>query len=313
MFMLRNTQRAAKRGYAVAASAVSLEVNADTGAAVHYARQLGQGGRRRGAGRRELDPGEYRRDGRILSDAAGMAVLADADQRDDDGVEGELSPAATLIEHEAEAVIEAIEPSRPSPPTPTPRPHRACCGFPSRQGGCLRRRSALARRRRSWGVEVDRAFSTRSIRLLPAAVRYERDRIDAWDRNHLVVLSERRSAVSCCRRPIIAGEQVDRNIERRGTRALPSGLLRCVARRAESGGAAGAGARGLNLSETKSRDVCAAPTLPVWPGPPAAAVGRVSVSAICAATAGCARTPSTMIAAGKTVDRAAGSELSNND
>ena len=61
--------------------------------------------------------------------------------------------------------------------------------------------------------------------------------------------------------------QVDGNIERRDSRALPSGLLRCVAYRAGSGGAAGAGARGLNLSEAKGRDVCAAPTLPVWPGP----------------------------------------------
>ena len=61
--------------------------------------------------------------------------------------------------------------------------------------------------------------------------------------------------------------QVDGNIERRDSRALPSGLLRCVARRAGSGGAAGAGARGLNLSEAKGRDVCAVPTLPVWPGP----------------------------------------------
>ena len=39
--------------------------------------------------------------------------------------------------------------------------------------------------------------------------------------------------------------QVDGNIERRGSRALPSGLLRCVARRAGSGGAAGAGARAM--------------------------------------------------------------------
>jgi hypothetical protein len=39
-----------------------------------------------------------------------------------------------------------------------------------------------------------------------------------------------------------------------------------MARRAGSGGAAGAGAQRLNLSEAKGRDVSAVPTLPVWPG-----------------------------------------------
>ena len=95
--------------------------------------------------------------------------------------------------------------------------------------------------------------------------------------------------------------QVDGNIERRDSRALPSGLLRCVARRAGSGGAAGAGARGLNLSEAKSCDVGAAPTLPVWPGSPPAAGGS------------CVSTPSTMIAAGKTIDLEAGPEPWNKD
>jgi hypothetical protein len=36
---------------------------------------------------------------------------------------------------------------------------------------------------------------------------------------------------------------------------------------ARSRGATGAGARGLNLPEAKGRNECAAPTLPVWPGP----------------------------------------------
>ncbi len=67
---------------------------------------------------RELGPGEYRRDGRIFQTPR---YGVGGDQRDDDGVvDGELSPSATLIEHEAEAVIEAIEPEPPSPPTPTP-------------------------------------------------------------------------------------------------------------------------------------------------------------------------------------------------
>ena len=55
MFMLRNTHRAAKRGYAVAASAASLEVNLPTGAAASLRRHLG---RRHEEPDRELDPGD---------------------------------------------------------------------------------------------------------------------------------------------------------------------------------------------------------------------------------------------------------------
>ena len=72
--------------------------------------------------------------------------------------------------------------------------------------------SALARRRRSWGVEVDDFFDevdqffdqVDPARL--AAVRYERDRIDKWIRDHLVVNP---NVVGCqrCRRPIIAGDR----------------------------------------------------------------------------------------------------------
>ena len=117
MFMLRNVQRAAKRGYAVAASAVSLEVNAEPARPVHYVVSWGKPDDDEEPDR-ELDPGEYRRDGRIFQTPR---YGVGGDQRDDDGVvDGELSPSATLIEHEAEAVIEAIEPEPPSPPTPTP-------------------------------------------------------------------------------------------------------------------------------------------------------------------------------------------------
>ena len=44
--------------------------------------------------------------------------------------------------------------------------------------------------------------------------------------------------------------------------------------------------------------------------PPAAAVGRASVRAICAAAGSCASTPSTTIAPGKLIDRQASSEPS---
>jgi hypothetical protein len=65
MFMLRNMQRAAKRGYAVAASAVSLEVNAEPARPVHYVVSWGKPDDDEESDR-ELDPGEYRRDGRIF-------------------------------------------------------------------------------------------------------------------------------------------------------------------------------------------------------------------------------------------------------
>ena len=117
MFMLRNVQRAAMRGYAVAASAVNLEVNAEPARPVHYVFSWGKPDDDEEPDR-ELDPGEYRRDGRIFQTPR---YGVGGDQRDDDGVvDGELSPSATLIEHAAEAVIEAIEPEPPSPPTPTP-------------------------------------------------------------------------------------------------------------------------------------------------------------------------------------------------
>ena len=47
--------------------------------------------------------------------------------------------------------------------------------------------------------------------------------------------------------------------------------------------------------------------------PPAAAVGRASVCALCAAAESFANRPSMVIAAGKVTDRAAGPEPSNID
>ena len=60
MFMLRNTQRAAKRGYAVAASAASLEMNINT-PPTHYTVVWGKPDEPD----RELGRGEFHRDGRI--------------------------------------------------------------------------------------------------------------------------------------------------------------------------------------------------------------------------------------------------------
>ena len=63
--MLRNMQRASKRGYAVAASAVSLEVNAEPARPVRYVVSWGKPDDDEEPDR-EVDPGEYRRDGRIF-------------------------------------------------------------------------------------------------------------------------------------------------------------------------------------------------------------------------------------------------------
>jgi hypothetical protein len=123
-FMLRNVQCAANRGYAVAASAASLEMNINT-PPTHYTVVWGKADEPD----RELGPGESRRDGRILSAPDYGGDDTDADQRDD-VVEGELAPSTTMIGHgtaaidEPEpAVVEAIEPvptagGLPNPPPP---------------------------------------------------------------------------------------------------------------------------------------------------------------------------------------------------
>ncbi len=115
-FMLRNVQRATKRGYAVAASAASLEMNINT-PPTHYTVVWGKPDEPD----RELGPGEFRRDGRILSAPDYGGDDMDADQRDD-VVEGELAPPATMIgcetaaiEEPGPAVVEAIEPVPPPP------------------------------------------------------------------------------------------------------------------------------------------------------------------------------------------------------
>jgi hypothetical protein len=124
MFMLRNTQRAAKRGYAVAASAASLEVNIDT-----EPRNYRVVWSKPEEPERELVAGEFVRDGRILSapDYGGEPrddVDVDDDDRHDtdDIVEGHLVQRSPMIEHEAAEPVEASEPEppvlEPAPPTP---------------------------------------------------------------------------------------------------------------------------------------------------------------------------------------------------
>jgi hypothetical protein len=113
MFMLRNTQRASKRGYAVATSAASLEVSCnDPGSAQTVIFRWGGDD-----SPREMDVIE--RDGKSIS------VPRYDDGHGDDYLEGEVATPSVLIEHapEPEAALlerepEAAQPSLPVWPGP---------------------------------------------------------------------------------------------------------------------------------------------------------------------------------------------------
>jgi len=100
MFLLRNTQRAAKRGYAVAASAASLEVSLGEREPQHVTISWG-------------DPSAERETDVIERD--GQTFEVPRYGRGDDCLEGELSTPATLIEHDANAP--EPEPVAPAEPT----------------------------------------------------------------------------------------------------------------------------------------------------------------------------------------------------
>ena len=126
MFMLRNTQRAAKRGYAVATSAASLEVSQASDQASAQTVVFRWGG---GDSDREMDVIE--RDGKKLS-IPRYGELGDC-------LEGALAESAVLIEHadtrglepapglevepaEQPSAIEASEPEAPVRPRPRSSP-----------------------------------------------------------------------------------------------------------------------------------------------------------------------------------------------
>jgi hypothetical protein len=149
-FMLRNVQRASKRGYAVAASAASLEVGSGDGAQPQtYVIRWGDGPDR------EMETIE--RDGREIS------IPRYDNGRGDGCLEGEVATPAVLIEHAAAVA------SEPEPAAPTPMEALSVVPEPE-----------------------------------SAAVRYERERIDAWIRARIVDYP----LASCllCRKPIIAGQ-----------------------------------------------------------------------------------------------------------
>jgi hypothetical protein len=160
MFMLRNTHRAAKRGYAVAASAASLEVGFGDQAAPHkYVI--------RWANEPDQETEEVERDGKRLvmpRYGSDRADDADADGRRDDCLEGEMTEPSALIDHVPAAAEPGVVESEPDP---APEP-----------------------------VEP--------VVVESAAVRRERERIDAWIRNRLIDWPP----ASClrCRKPIIAGQ-----------------------------------------------------------------------------------------------------------
>ena len=139
MFMLRNTQRASKRGYAVAASPASLDVNIDT-EPKHFTVVWGKPDEpdRRAGGARVPRHGRICRR-RIMAACRAMMMMIAHDA--DDIVEGHLVQRSPMIEHEAAEPIEASEPGpavvEPGRPLPSPPPSVT-------RASELRRRFALA-------------------------------------------------------------------------------------------------------------------------------------------------------------------------
>jgi hypothetical protein len=153
MFMLRNTQRASRRGYAVAASAASLEVsNNDQAQPQTIVFNWGGDG-----SDREMETIE--RDGHQIP----VPRYGGAQRDESDCLEGALA-AATMIEHAA-----AVEPE-PEPQPVASSPLEAPSVVPEPES---------------------------------AAVRYERERIDAWIRNRLIAYPL--AACLLCRKPIAPG------------------------------------------------------------------------------------------------------------
>jgi hypothetical protein len=109
MFMLRNTQRASKRGYAVAASAVSFEVGfGDQAAPRNYVI--------RWANEPDQETEEVERDGKRLvmpRYGSDRADDADADGRGDDFLEGEMTETSVLIDHAPAAAEPRVVESEP--------------------------------------------------------------------------------------------------------------------------------------------------------------------------------------------------------
>jgi hypothetical protein len=161
MFTVRYSAKARKRGW-ITNSSASVDANAVADAEPKHYRVVWS---KPDVPERELGPGEFVRDGRILSvpDYGGEPRddVDDDDRHDaDDIVEGHLVQRSPMIEHEAAEPIEASEPHsavvEPEPPAPE-----------------------------------------------SAAARYARERIDAWVRARLIAYPL--AVCFLCRRPFVAG------------------------------------------------------------------------------------------------------------
>ena len=115
MFTVRYSAKARKRGW-ITNSSASVDANAVADAEPKHYRVVWN---KPNEPERELGPGEFVRDGRILSTPS-----YGGDRRDDDVVEGELAPPATMIGQKT-AAIEESEPAVVGPPPPAPEPAAA--------------------------------------------------------------------------------------------------------------------------------------------------------------------------------------------
>jgi hypothetical protein len=176
MFMLRNTQRAAKRGYAVAASAATLAVGFDNCAPARTI-VFRWGGDDSAP---EMDVIE--RDGKSIS------VPRYGDGRGDDCLEGEVATPAVSIEQAAAVAFE---------PEPVPSSQMEVLSVVPEQAAAV-----------AFEPEPVPSSPMEALSVVPepepAAVRHERERIDAWIKSRLINYPP----ASCllCRKPIIAGQ-----------------------------------------------------------------------------------------------------------
>ncbi len=203
--------------------------------------------------------------------------------------------------------------SRPSllrlAPTPA---HIRAAAAPSRQGGCLRRQVRRWRGGEDPGALRWTTFSTRSIRLAsPPSVTSE---IGSTSGSGTISSSTRTSsAVS-----VVAGRSSQATGGRKHrTARLAGATIRLATMRGAPGRKRRRGRRwGSKAEPSRSerlRGMRGAGVARVGRSPLAAAVGRGSIRAICAAAGSCASTPSTMIVAGKLIDREASPAPSNKD
>ena len=256
MFFLRHMQRAAKRGYAVAA--LGVEANAEPARPVRYTIRWAN---EPVDDRAEPDDGDDTvvRDGKRL-------IMPKYGARETDSIDGAVVEPSVLLEHAVDiGVVEspvAVEPTV---------------------------------------VEPEREPES-------AAVRYERERIDAWIWNRLIRSPPVSVVVSRSLR-VLRGRRFRTAIQRRGRGFIAlvtmSGGRSRKRRRGRRWGSRAEAFRSERLQCMRGAGVAR-----VARSHATAAVGRASVRTICAAAGSCAGTPSTMITAGKLIEHGTSPEPS---